>query len=163
MTSDQFSSAIGTSFATWQSETIGALTYVNEGSTAGSPGVYDSQNVVGWAKLSPGTLAITYVWYSRATRQILQFDMAFNNYYAWSYTAPASCSGNYCDPGNTNLPDTYDVRDIGTHEAGHTLMLDDLYDAGASALTMYGYGDTAELKKDTLGYGDVLGVHAIYP
>jgi len=29
-------------------------------------------------------------------------------------------------------------------------------------LTMYGYGRMTELKKDTLGHGDVLGVQFIY-
>jgi hypothetical protein len=29
-------------------------------------------------------------------------------------------------------------------------------------LTMYGYGALGELKKDSLGYGDALGVRKIY-
>jgi len=49
-----------------------------------------------------------------------------------------------------------------THEAGHWLMLGDLYNSTDSELTMYGYGSTRELKKDTLGYGDELGVEYIY-
>ncbi len=49
-----------------------------------------------------------------------------------------------------------------THEAGHWLMLSDLYNGRDSLLTMYGYGDYGELYKDTLAYGDELGVEKIY-
>lgn len=58
---------------------------------------------------------------------------------------------------------TYDVRDIGTHEFGHFLALfGDLYGRRDAELTMYGYGATAELKKDSLGKGDCLGITKAY-
>jgi len=40
--------------------------------------------------------------------------------------------------------------------------LDDLYGSVDRDLTMYGYGDKDELKKDTLSNGDKLGMAAIY-
>ena len=45
---------------------------------------------------------------------------------------------------------------------GHIFGLDDLYDSGDQDLTMYGYGDRGELKKDTLGDGDTLGMREMY-
>lgn len=39
--------------------------------------------------------------------------------------------------------------------------LDDLYEDPQQDLTMYGYGDKGELKKDTLGRGDQLGIDAL--
>jgi len=41
--------------------------------------------------------------------------------------------------------------------------LDDLYASADKDLTMYGYGDMAELKADTLGLGDVTGVNTVAP
>jgi hypothetical protein len=41
-------------------------------------------------------------------------------------------------------------------------MLGDLYNSKDSKLTMYGYGSEGELIKDTLGYGDELGVERVY-
>jgi len=49
-----------------------------------------------------------------------------------------------------------------THEAGHLIMLGDLYNSGDAYLTIYGYGSVGEIKKDTLGYGDELGVEHVY-
>jgi len=56
----------------------------------------------------------------------------------------------------------YDIQNIMTHENGHWLGLNDLYSATDKDLTMYGYGMTGELKKDTLGLGDILGINTIY-
>jgi len=93
--------------------------------------------------------------------------------FAWSYTLPSvthdltgpatSDPDRYSDPVNLGVANTYDIQNIMTHEAGHWIMLSDLYNNKDSALTMYGYGSKGELKKDTLGYGDELGVERVYP
>jgi hypothetical protein len=86
------------------------------------------------------------------------------NGFNWSYTTPIPVSVDYSDPSNnSNYAGTYDIRNIMTHEAGHWIMLGDLYNNGDSFLTMYGYGSLGELKKDTLGKGDVIGVRKAYP
>ena len=63
----------------------------------------------------------------------------------------------------TGIAGYYDVQDIMTHEAGHWLMLGDLYTKAASEQTMYGYGSTGELKARTLESGDIAGLRKIYP
>ncbi len=93
--------------------------------------------------------------------------------FTWSYTNPnltndltgvaIATAGRYTDPTNAGVAGTYDIRNIMTHEAGHWVMLGDLYNNSDSELTMYGYGLTGEIKKDTLGYGDELGVESVYP
>ena len=82
--------------------------------------------------------------------------------YRWTYTVPGcDVSLVTCNPPSTGQA-SYDVEDILTHEVGHWLMLNDLYNSSDQQLTMYGYGSLGELFKDSLGYGDVLGVKKIY-
>jgi hypothetical protein len=72
-------------------------------------------------------------------------------------------AGRYSDPTGFSVdPGSYDVRDIMTHEAGHWILLNDLYNGKDSLLTMYGYGDYGEISKDTLGFGDELGIEKAY-
>jgi hypothetical protein len=61
-----------------------------------------------------------------------------------------------------------DIQNLMTHEVGHWLGLGDLGDEDRHAqLTMFnGLEDGAgrvELRKNTLGYGDILGARSIYP
>lgn len=111
----------------------------------------------------PNALAVTFVWYTRFSKAIVETDTIFNDSYDWSYTDPASVgfSGPYGDYTNTGLL-SYDVGDIATHEQGHWLMLNDLYNNRDSELTMYGYGTAGEMKKISLGLGDKLGIQKIY-
>lgn len=158
--------AINESFATWQAASDAGLSYSYKGAPTGKVLLpkLDGKNVVGWKSIQSTALAITYVWYYSDTGYIAEFDMVFNNSYAWTYSPPTGIDSAvpYDDPDNIGVAGSYDLRDIGTHEAGHTLMLDDMYDPSHANLTMYGYGAPAELKKDTLAYGDDLGVDAIY-
>lgn len=157
--------AIKASFAAWESKMppSGGITYAYQTTTKSAPGRADGRNVVGWGSLSSGTLAVTTVWYYPTSGQIVETDIAFNNRYKWAYTEP-SCDVSKigCNPDPAGPAGTYDVRNIGTHEAGHTLMLLDLYNSSNSALTMYGYGGVNELYKDSLGQGDINGIDAAY-
>jgi hypothetical protein len=162
--------AIDASFNTW--EAAGEkLVFTNAGKTSLTGPKADGKNVVAWKPLQTGYIAVTYVWYYTATGHIAEFDMLFNNSYAWDYTVPQGIDNDpatYEDPSNTGPAYTFDLRNIATHEAGHTLMLDDIYndndgDNSETKLTMYGYGSYGELLKDTLQIGDHLGVHYVYP
>jgi hypothetical protein len=55
-----------------------------------------------------------------------------------------------------------DVQNIMTHEFGHWCGLDDLYDSSDYWLTMYGYSGYGETYKQTLGWGDILGLKELY-
>ena len=172
--------AINSAFDTWEAaqttQTDGArtgpaLVYTNAGATSATGPKLDGKNVVAWKPLRLGYIAVTYVWYYTATGYIAEFDILFNNSYAWDYTPPQGIDDNpatYEDPTNLGPANTFDLRNIATHETGHTLMLDDIYDdndnvAGEELLTMYGYGSYSELLKDTVQRGDHLGVCHIYP
>lgn len=167
--------AIQAAFTTWDNAD-GPLGYSYRGSnTVLQAGVSDGYNVVSWADISaqyPNAIAVTSVWYYRYTRQIAEVDTQMNSALAWSYTPPnithnlstpvSLDPGRYTDPANPGAPRTYDIQDIMTHEAGHWIMLGDLYNSRDGLLTMYGYGAKGEISKDTLGYGDERGVEAVY-
>lgn len=173
-------SAIGLAFETWEAaqaaQTDGATTepsllYGNAGATSATGPKYDGKNVIAWKPLRIGYIAVCYVWYYTATGYIAEFDILFNNSYAWTYTPPLGIDSDpatYEDPSNVGPAKTFDLRNIATHETGHTLMLGDIYDdndavSGEGLLTMYGYGSYTELLKDTVQRGDHLGVSSIYP
>jgi len=116
-------------------------------------GKFDGKNVVSWGKLSQNILAVCYTWYYPSTGEIVEFGIVFNTYYSWGIDRDGE--------GGTTIS-AYDIQNIGTHEAGHTLCLGDLYSKAAQELTMYGYGARGETKKRSLGYGDIHGVRFIY-
>ena len=141
--------AISASFETWD-DAVNIELFNDQVGTASSKvagNKYDGLNVISWARLKPGIIAQTTTWYNRYTYEIMEIGMVFNSAYRWTIG------------GSTN---SFDVQDIATHEAGHTLMLLDLYDEAASALTMYGMGSYGETYARTLGAGDVSGIQYIY-
>jgi hypothetical protein len=103
--------------------------------------------------LSSGTIAQTTTWYNSKTNEIVEVGIIFNSMYKWGIDT---------NPSDSNKINAFDVQNIATHEAGHTLMLKDLYDSATSQLTMYGYGSLGETYARTLGAGDLYGVRLIY-
>jgi hypothetical protein len=159
-----FSKAIQNAFTTWDDAGKG-ITFSGTSSDS-QAGTLDTQNVVSWGPISSSNaIAVTYIWYFRNTKEIFETDTIMNSAFAWSYTPPEMDTKNptpYADPLNTGNTGSFDVCNIMTHEAGHWLMLGDLYNTRDSYLTMYGYGSPGEIKKDTLGYGDTLGIQKAY-
>jgi hypothetical protein len=139
-------SAIQAAFQTWEND---AGSYVDF--TYGGPTPLrrrnDGVNVVDFIDLSPQTAyAVTEIWQSGGI--ISECDMIFNERYTFS----------------TNLaPNTYDVQNLATHEAGHFLALENLYGAADSEQTMWWDVAFQETKKRTLEWGDRAGVRYIYP
>jgi hypothetical protein len=148
--------AITNSFATWHSADSGK-DFFDGGKTTVKTTKFDGTNAILWKRLSPSTIGVTYVWYRTATGEVAEVDTAFNSRYPWYIFDPSL--GDECQ----NSPDAYDVQDIATHEFGHWVGLDDLYGDADVDLTMYGFGAGGELKKRTLGTGDVDGANAVAP
>jgi len=148
--------ALTAAFATWtaadEKEKFfqGANTSVNRSRL-------DFVNAVFWGKVSAGAIAITYIRYYTATGIVADVDTVFNSRYPWAVFNPIS------DSECQSTPDAYDVENIAVHEFGHWVGLDDLYDVLDKDLTMYGYGAGGELKKRTLGTGDITGVNEVAP
>lgn len=140
--------AFSASAQTWDDETSadihGATTL---GGKARDAGRYDQANQIGFKRLASGTIAVTTTWYYRSTGLAVESDQAYSTRYAWSLGGSASSFG---------------VREIATHETGHTFGLVDLYDAADACLTMYGYGSYGATHAQTLGDGDIVGLRALY-
>lgn len=156
LTNTQVYTATTSSFATWATADADQI-FNYAGATSVRAAKYDGTNAILFKGVSGSAIAITYVWYYPATGLLAEADTAFNKNYKWTftpYTGSNDCGG---------VIGTYDLQNIGTHEFGHWIGLDDLYNASTRDLTMYGYGDTQELKKDSLGRGDISGVRAIAP
>jgi len=101
-------------------------------------GNYPDSNVIG----------VTSVWYTRAGKQIVEFDMLLNTDFNWGDVAIE--------------PVKMDLENIVTHEAGHAVGLSDIYSGSCSSVTMYGYSTEGETSKRTLEQADISGLQAMY-
>jgi len=134
---------------TWDAETtfdlFGDSPSLNNTATTG----YDGYNTITWGLLDSGIIAVTTIWYYPHNKTIVEFDMVFNTFYTWQIY-----------PYNTTS--TYmDLQNIATHELGHN-GLADLRPPKDAELTMYYASTYGEIKKRTLGVGDILGIEKLY-
>jgi len=113
----------------------------------------DGRNVAVFGNyLDNRVIAVTTVWgyfYGPlSTREILEWDMLFNNVYRW---------------GDAKLddPTVMDLQNIATHELGHSAGMNDLYNT-CTLETMYGYSGYGETIKRDLNLGDQAGIKALY-
>ena len=155
VSSSSFITYATASFQTWEDDPGSSIDFSYLGTGTGTAGSQDGANTVGWGSIGDSTIAVTYNWASYSTGnydslRITETDMIFDSSKSWS----AQSSG---------VTGRYDVQNIGTHEAGHTFGLGDMYESADSEQTMYGYGSTGETKKRTLEWGDRAGVAALYP
>jgi hypothetical protein len=153
---EQVIGATELAFQEWMDENIKDsryITFVYDGATTTNTPVSpsrDSANTVSFEPLSStysNAIAITFYWYYRGSKELVEADTVFNSDLSWSIGS---------------VSDKYDLQNIATHEFGHWLVLGDLYSLRDSELTMYGYGALGETKKTTLGRGDITGINKIY-
>jgi len=115
----------------------------------------DTHNMVVFGDLSyPGAIAVTIVWGyfggPPSTRKIIEFDMIFDQVdFAWGI----------CEDGSE---DFMDIQNIATHELGHAVGLDDLYETACAEVTMYGYSTEGEIKKRDIEADDITGLKSLY-
>lgn len=155
LSKSQVETAAAAAFGQWSTADSKQI-FNYAGTTRTTSARRDGTDAIFWRRLSGGAIAITYTWYNTLTGDVVESDTAFNSRYAWSLTdsSAGDCAGK---------PNTYDFENIATHEFGHWVGLDDLYADQDRDLTMYGYGTPGELKKDSLGLGDISGALAIAP
>ncbi len=139
------------SFEVWQNSVGNKVQFVRGQDTKLNRQSGDGQNILAWGRTSGNALAVTYTRYNTVTKQVVDVDTIMNQKYSWTW------SDNTCGVVNT-----YDSQNILTHELGHWMGLNDHYTSEYMENTMFGYGAKAEVKKNTLTTGDVVGVGVIY-
>ena len=140
--------AIVDSFNAWDDETSRDLFADSAGDTTNTGVKYDEENTISWTSIpQQGVIAMCSFWVNTKSKQIVEFDIEFNTYYVWSTSGASGAM---------------DVQNIATHEIGHTLVLNDLYQPVNSSQTMYGYSDLGDISKRTLESGDIAGLWALY-
>ena len=148
ISSTQFLLAISNAASEWDDETsaslIGDINVVTFGSTVVAP---NDINAIFFADLGPNVIAQASIWYSRATKEILECDICFNTDFAWGTNGEAT---------------VMDLQNIATHELGHFFNLADIYDESKDDLTMYGYSWEGDIQKRDLAEGDILGIQKVF-
>jgi len=152
---------IEAAFEAWDAVTSTELfddDVIVDSSTGPSVNSPDGVNTVSWRRVvPPSVIAVTFIWYDPETEPygtIVDCDVVMNTKHDWGIDPDGE--------GPERLKRAFDVRNIVTHEAGHVVGLDDLYDDIYSELTMYGYSSKGETKKISLENGDVLGCQELY-
>ena len=152
---DVVTASVTTSFATWDEKTTvsaspsGDLFRYEGLSTVDNQVGQDQKNLIYWGSMgatNSNIIAMTSIWYTRATKEIIETDIQMNDDMKWGI----------------GVSSAYDVQNIATHEAGHVCGLADLYSSRDTALTMYGYGSPGEVKKRDLAAGDIAGLVKLY-
>jgi len=143
--------ALQASFNAWSSAdaAVPRIT-VSTGGTATRPSA-NRRFELFWARTSGNAIAVTYTWlWSDDTTES---DTVFGRQLPW-FTAAAEGDG--C----IETRSAYDVRNIATHEFGHTYGMD--HPSVGRFETMYAFGFTGETLKWSLGAGDRAGIRGLY-
>lgn len=153
LTSDFVCSAFKQAALAWDNATSKTLfnEYLNGCSltSTGTYGVRDDKNTIVFGSYSdPRVIAVTSIWYSQITGLIYEFDMLYNSAFAWGDAV--------------SNPALMDLQNIATHELGHAIGLDDMYNSSCNQVTMYGYSSEGDLLRRTLDNPDITGLQKLY-
>jgi hypothetical protein len=149
LTPRSITTAISDSAETWDTATSRELfaPFSSDPSVAYST-TSDGFNTISFGPIGNNNIiAVTSIWYTRVGKKIVEFDILFNDYFAW---------------GTTGSSDEMDLRNIATHELGHAVGMNDIYTKTCSDVTMYGYSSEGEIAKRTLETPDITGLQAMY-
>ncbi|KXA90414.1 hypothetical protein AKJ37_07220 [candidate division MSBL1 archaeon SCGC-AAA259I09] len=139
-------------FETWDSHTSTELFDNNVDVTDKSGFERDGENVISFAPMEDSEeVAITEVWYENG--EVLEFDIVLNSNVDWGIDPDGE------GPATINA---YDIQNIATHEAGHTLALQDIYDDDYANLTMFYRSEIGSTNKISLENGDINGLQTLY-
>ena len=146
-------------FEEWDTNTSKELYNGTVGVTETAGAHKDGDNTIAWVYIgSSNIIAVTTFWYYVNTKELIEFDIELNTQFEWGVNGVGVTEANTA-LGN---PSFMDIRNITTHESGHTLVLNDLYEGQYTQMTMYGYSDYGEVKKISLELGDVAGLQKLY-
>jgi len=147
--SQDLTTAITDSMGTWDSATSEDLFTSPAAGTYPWGGLSDGKNSVSYGNYpGDGVIAVTVTWYNRATKSAVESDILFDTDFSWGDA----------DEDPTRM----DLRNIATHEIGHTLGLSDIYTDSCNTVTMYGYSTEGDTGKRILELPDITGLQKLY-
>ena len=154
MSTSEVFSAITAAAETWDDATSTELFDDNPGTTTKAGAIYDGTTTMSFGDYdTPGVIAVCYLWYIQtgkpSTRYMIEFDIMFDTDYTWGDSKAEP------DP-------VMDLQGIATHEIGHGLAMDDIYEDTCSEVTMYGYSWPDDVEKRTLEPADIEGLQKLY-
>jgi len=141
--------AIQTSLQTWTDVSTSSFTFIDGGTTSSSDhGTTDGVNIIDFGPIEEiGVLGQNTFWFF-SNGEMIDSDIRFNTNNEWS---------------TDGSPDKFDVQNVGTHELGHSLSLEDLFGAEDTEKTMYGISSPGETNQRTLHQDDKDGISYLYP
>ena len=112
--------------------------------------MFDGKNSIAFSDifLDTSIIASASLYTEIDSDNIAEFDIALNSKIPFG-----DASSN---------PNVIDLQSIITHEFGHALGLNDIYDSECSNVTMYVYGFFGDTQKRTLEKPDIKGIKKIY-
>jgi hypothetical protein len=145
-------SAICSAANTWSNVNTANFDFLCNGSSLSpNPAQIDGKNEIGFASLTsmgdPSTVSENFFWYYVSSGQIIESDIILSSDYPWATNGSQSA---------------FDLQSVATHELGHSLCLDDLYNSNDSNKIMYGYIGEGEIKR-VLDQDSINGITYLYP
>ena len=139
-------SEVNGSFDVWE---LGVLTFTQDNDTPDINPCTGTGNSVSWAAIDGDGRALAFASVCRnlVTKEIVGFRIVYDSGDTWS------------DSGDAGK---LDIRNVGTHEAGHVVGLGHTNKPASGCLTMYNFAGDGETQKQTLGLGDKLGMDFLY-
>ncbi|MFQ5799884.1 MAG: matrixin family metalloprotease [Bacteroidota bacterium] len=147
---------IKAAFNEWDENVPDVNIFIYGGLTGTSGASRNDENVISFVSIDGlgGTVAQATIWYNRRAKNVIEYDIEFDLDDKYEVDPDGE--------GGVALTDAFDLRNIATHEAGHSLVLLDLYEDKYSEMTMYGYTTLGETKKRSIEWGDSNGIHKLY-
>lgn len=132
----------------------GRTTYEADINASGKCTDRDGKSTWDAGNLNSGVLAITCSTFQSMPglkHDLREADVRFNTH-----------DFNFTNSPTSSCRNKYDIKSVGTHEAGHVFGLDHVTGESHTNLTMTPYSSPCETHPRTLGKGDILGLRKLY-
>ncbi len=140
--------AISAAAETWDEATSVELFAPYESGSVSYNTIRDGINALSFGPMGNNNIiAVTSFWYTRVGKKIVEFDILFNDDFAW---------------GTDGSLGKMDLQNIATHELGHGVGMNDIYSTTCTDVTMYGYSYEGDFAKRSLEPADIAGLQAMY-